>query len=55
MCRKTLEDEEATEEEIEAELAIIRAQIGYCYQMQKKEETALRMYNQILRQKYFFR
>ncbi|XP_054167221.1 signal recognition particle subunit SRP72-like [Oppia nitens] len=51
MCRKTLEEEGATEEEIDSELAIIRAQIAFCYQMQKKEETALRMYNQILKKK----
>jgi signal recognition particle subunit SRP72 len=51
MCRKTLEEDGATEEEIESELAIIRTQIAYCYQLQKKDETALRMYNQILKQK----
>lgn len=54
MCRKSFEEDEATDEEIDAELAIIRAQIGFCYQMLRKEETSLRMYNQILRQKYDF-
>lgn len=45
-----LEEEGSSEEEITSELGIIRAQIGYCYQLQSKNEVALRMYNQVLKQ-----
>lgn len=51
MCRKTLKEEDATEEEIDAELGIIRAQIGYVYQVLGKNDVALRHYNQVLKQK----
>lgn len=36
-CRKTLEEEGASEEEIESELSIIRSQIGFCYRMLNKQ------------------
>lgn len=51
-CRKFLEDDGATEEEIEAELAIIKAQAVFCQQKMGKNELSLKNYNQILRQKY---
>lgn len=51
MCRKYFEEDGASEEEIEVELAIIRAQIAFCMQKMNKKDTALKTYNQILRQK----
>ncbi|XP_014675381.1 PREDICTED: signal recognition particle subunit SRP72-like [Priapulus caudatus] len=52
LCRKGFEgDEDATEEEIDAELEIIRVQLGYVLQMQGKPEQALKLYNQVLKQK----
>ncbi|KAH9401230.1 Signal recognition particle core component [Tyrophagus putrescentiae] len=50
-CRKFLEEDGANEEEIEAELAIIKAQIVFCQQKLGKSELSLKNYNQILRQK----
>ncbi|UXI20383.1 natriuretic peptides receptor [Sarcoptes scabiei] len=50
-CRKFFEEDGCQEEEIEAELAIIRAQNAYCQQKLDKNEMALRNYNQILKQK----
>lgn len=51
LCRKTLKEEDATEEEIDAELGIIRAQMGYVYQVMGKRDLALRLYNQVLKQR----
>lgn len=51
LCRKTLDEEGAAEEDIEEELGIIRAQIGYAYQKMGKEDLAMRLYNQVLKQK----
>lgn len=51
ICRKFMEEDGASEEEINSELAIIKAQIAYCYQKQNKESIALKLYNQIHRQK----
>lgn len=51
VCKKFLEDDGASEEEIESELAIIRAQIAYCNQRMNKTDQALKSYNEILRQK----
>ena len=51
-CRKFLEEDGANEEEIETELAIIKAQIAFCQQKLGKDDLALKVYNQILRQKY---
>lgn len=51
VCKKFLEDDGATEEEIESELAIIRAQIAYCNQRMNKTDQALKTYNEILKQK----
>ncbi|KAI2801867.1 Signal recognition particle core component [Blomia tropicalis] len=50
-CRKFLEDDGASEEEIESELAIIKAQLAFCQQKLGKTELALKLYNNILRQK----
>ena len=49
---KSLEEEGATEEEIENELAIIKVQIAFCHQKLGKKDFSLKLYNQILRQKY---
>ena len=50
-CRKFLEDDGATEEEIDAELCIIKGQIAFCFQKLNKTDVALKTYNQIFRQK----
>lgn len=54
MGRKFLEEDGASEDEIVAELAIIRAQIAFCMQKLNKNDVALKFYNQILKQKYIF-
>ena len=51
VCKKFLEDDGATEEEIQSELAIIHAQIAYCNQRMGKTDQALKTYNEILKQK----
>lgn len=50
-CRDFLEEDGASEEEIDAEVSIIKAQIAFCNQMLNKEDAALKMYNEIFRQK----
>ena len=47
-----MDEEGATEEEIEAELNLIRAQIAYAYQCMGNTKQALEIYNQVLKQKY---
>uniref|UniRef100_T1IQJ0 Signal recognition particle subunit SRP72 n=1 Tax=Strigamia maritima TaxID=126957 RepID=T1IQJ0_STRMM len=51
LCRKSLEEDDATEEEIESELAIIRVQLGYVNQMQNNNEQALKLYNMVVKHK----
>ena len=51
LCKKTLEENDATEEEIESELAVIRIQHGYVLQLLGKSDRALKMYNQVLKNK----
>ncbi|RWS02575.1 Signal recognition particle protein-like protein [Dinothrombium tinctorium] len=51
LCRKTLEEEGVSDDEIESELGLIRVQVGYAYQKLNDDETALKMYSQVLRQK----
>lgn len=51
LCRKTLEEDDYTEEEIDSELAIVKGQIGYTYQMIKKNDLASKCYNQVLKMK----
>ncbi|XP_064601701.1 signal recognition particle subunit SRP72-like [Liolophura sinensis] len=52
LCRKSFEDDpDATEEDVLAELGIIRVQLAYVKQLQRKEEEALQIYNQVLKQK----
>ncbi|NWZ01109.1 SRP72 protein, partial [Loxia curvirostra] len=52
LCRQSLsEDSDVTEEDIEAELAIIHGQMAYIMQLQGRSEDALQLYNQIIKLK----
>ena len=51
ICKQTMENDEATEEEIASELNLIQAQIAYAYQKMGNNKQALDIYNQILKQK----
>uniref|UniRef100_A0A8D0H0B3 Signal recognition particle subunit SRP72 n=1 Tax=Sphenodon punctatus TaxID=8508 RepID=A0A8D0H0B3_SPHPU len=52
LCRQSLsEDSDVTEEDIEAELAIIHGQMAYIIQLQGRTEDALQLYNQIIKLK----
>nr|CDS26274.1 signal recognition particle 72 kDa protein [Hymenolepis microstoma] len=52
LCRETFEDDAGvTEEQINEELAPIRAQRGYIFQQQNKMEAASEIYHTILREK----
>uniref|UniRef100_A0A8C5LRX3 Signal recognition particle subunit SRP72 n=1 Tax=Leptobrachium leishanense TaxID=445787 RepID=A0A8C5LRX3_9ANUR len=52
LCRQSIsEDTDLTEEDIEAELAIIHGQMACVLQMQGKTEDALQLYNQIIKLK----
>ncbi|PNF21717.1 Signal recognition particle subunit SRP72 [Cryptotermes secundus] len=50
LCRESLE-EDATEEEIEDELGIIKVQLAYCLQMLGREKEAQSIYTAALKQK----
>lgn len=43
--------QDVTEEDIEAELAIIHGQMAYIMQLQGRTEDALQLYNQIIKLK----
>lgn len=51
ICRETLEEDGASEEEIREELDIIRVQLAYCLQMQGKQKEASVIYAETLRNK----
>ncbi|KFR12647.1 Signal recognition particle subunit SRP72, partial [Opisthocomus hoazin] len=52
LCRQSLsEDSDVTEEDIEAELAIIHGQMAYIMQLQGCTDDALQLYNQIIKLK----
>ncbi|VDN96009.1 unnamed protein product [Rodentolepis nana] len=52
LCRETFEDDAGvTEDQINEELAPIRAQMGYIFQQQNKIEAASEIYHTILREK----
>ncbi|NXH70320.1 SRP72 protein, partial [Hydrobates tethys] len=52
LCRQSLsEDSDVTDEDIEAELAIIHGQMAYIMQLQGRTEDALQLYNQIIKLK----
>ncbi|XP_063277462.1 signal recognition particle subunit SRP72-like [Prinia subflava] len=50
-CQSLSEDSDVTEEDIEAELAIIHGQMAYIMQLQGRTEDALQLYNQIIKLK----
>uniref|UniRef100_A0A2K6MMJ5 Signal recognition particle subunit SRP72 n=1 Tax=Rhinopithecus bieti TaxID=61621 RepID=A0A2K6MMJ5_RHIBE len=52
LCRRSLsEDTDGTEEDPQAELAIIHGQMAYILQLQGRTEEALQLYNQIIKLK----
>ncbi|KAM4708495.1 signal recognition particle subunit SRP72 [Discoglossus pictus] len=52
LCRQTFsEDTDLTEEDIDAELAIIHGQMAYVMQLQSSTDDALQLYNQIIKLK----
>ncbi|XP_068090365.1 signal recognition particle subunit SRP72 [Hyperolius riggenbachi] len=52
LCRQSIsEDTDLTEEDIDAELAIIHGQMAYVMQLQGSVEDALQLYNQIIKLK----
>lgn len=51
MCKEGLEEDGASEEEIENELGIIRVQLGYCLQLQGREKEAHALYTAALKAK----
>jgi signal recognition particle subunit SRP72 len=51
LCRKALEEDDVPDDEIEAELGIIRVQLGYVLHKMGKIDPALKLYNQVLKLK----
>ncbi|XP_055375188.1 signal recognition particle subunit SRP72 [Condylostylus longicornis] len=51
LCKETLEDDGATEEEIQDELSVIKVQLAYCLQMQGKTKEAASLYAECLKKK----
>lgn len=51
LCREFLEEDGATEEDIQEEMAIIEVQLAYCLQMQGKVKDAAIIYSDALKQK----
>lgn len=51
MCREFLEEDGATEEDIQTELAIIKVQLAYCLQMQGRSKEAAIIYADALKNK----
>ncbi|KAK3710774.1 hypothetical protein QZH41_016760, partial [Actinostola sp. cb2023] len=52
LCRKSLdEDPETTEEDVDAELGVLRTQLGFTHQMQGTNDEAMKLYNQVLKSK----
>lgn len=51
ICKQTMENDEATEEEIASELNMIQVQIAYAYQQMGNHQQALDIYNQVLKHK----
>ncbi|XP_046384994.1 signal recognition particle subunit SRP72 [Ischnura elegans] len=48
LCRETLEEDGASEEDVDEELAIIRIQRAYCLQAQGRGKEAQALYNSVL-------
>jgi len=51
MCKEGLEEDGASEEEMENELGVIRVQLGYCLQLQGREKEAQALYTAALKTK----
>ena len=51
ICQKTMEENEATDEEIASELNMVQVQIAYAYQQLGDHKRALEIYNRFLKQK----
>lgn len=51
LCKKTLEENDDPEEEIEDELAIVRTQLGYTKQKLGHSDQAMKLYNLVLKQR----
>lgn len=51
LCKKSLEDDDVPEDEIEEELAIVRTQLGYAKQRLGFPEQAMKLYNLTLKQR----
>ncbi len=51
MCTQALQEEDASEDEIQDELAPILVQLGYCYQQMGKQDLAMDLYQQVLKTK----
>ena len=51
MCREGLEEDGASDDEIENELGVIRVQLGYCLQLQGREKEAQALYTAALKAK----
>ncbi len=46
------EDPDCTEDEVEAELAVIHIQMGYVLQRLGQNEEALKLYNHVIKNRY---
>ncbi|GFS58379.1 signal recognition particle subunit SRP72 [Nephila pilipes] len=51
LCKKQIEENDLTEEEVEGELGVIRVQHAYALQMMQKNDRALKLYNLVLKNK----
>lgn len=52
MCKETfMAEEEFDESELENELAIIKVQLAYCLQQLGKNDEAMKVYNNVLKNK----
>ncbi|XP_037504242.1 signal recognition particle subunit SRP72 [Rhipicephalus sanguineus] len=51
LCKKSLEDDDLPEDEIEEELAIVRTQLGYAKQRLGHPDQAMKLYNLTLKQR----
>ncbi|XP_064465558.1 signal recognition particle subunit SRP72-like isoform X2 [Ornithodoros turicata] len=51
LCKKTLEEDDVPEDEIEEELAIVRTQLGFTKQKLGLPEQAMKLYNLVLKQR----
>ena len=43
--------QDVAEEEIESEMGVVRTQLAYTYQLQRKNDDAQKLYNQVLKSK----